>query len=64
MSMAYIREHYGVPAKRGMRVVVDGKSGTITSASGHRLRVRFDSTGQVVPVHPTWNVHYPPEADR
>lgn len=48
--MAYIREQYGVPAKRGGRVrlgpgfgrLMGGWTGTITSADGPYLKVRFD----------------------
>ena len=57
MTMQYIRDTYGVPAKRGMRVrckAWDGWcSGTITSASNHvvvrpdpwpNARLRFHPT--------------------
>lgn len=57
MGMAYVRSQYGVPAKRGMRVTVDGRSGTITSAD-HALRVRFDGERHPVSAHPTWRVEY------
>lgn len=61
MSMKYIREAYGVPAKRGRLVRVYKKDqygawqclteGRITSACCH-IRVN----GR--PYHPTWNVVY------
>lgn len=56
VSMAYIRRFYGVPAKRGMRVVWDTRTGsrygTITSASCY-VRVRFDDQpAHPVPLHP------------
>lgn len=46
--MAYIRRAYGVPAKRGGRVILNPDHvglgvGRIVSASGQYLRVRFDS---------------------
>lgn len=61
MSMKYIRDTYGVPAKRGRFVRVyyqrsDGEwllaaHGRITSAS-HHIHIKG------VPFHPTWNVVY------
>ena len=46
MSMAYIRDRYWVPAKRGMRVEYHGdfkerQEGVITGSREVRLRVRF-----------------------
>lgn len=58
MTAAYIRAYYGVPAKRGGRVVVDGVPGEIVGFDSQYLRVRFDGTRHVVPVHPTWQVTY------
>jgi hypothetical protein len=73
MSMAYIREYYGVPAKRGARILYDGdslakfimgfmyhpKPGTVVAAKGNYIRVRFDSNPkEIVTLHPTWNVRY------
>jgi len=60
MSMAYIRKTYGVPAKRGMRVVTYRlckgdwklhKAGIITSASHY---VFIDGK----PHHPTYGLVY------
>lgn len=57
MTMQYVRDYYGVPAKRGGRVRFEGRSeGTILSAT-HRLHVRFDD-GTVGWLHPTWEVEY------
>lgn len=63
MSMAYIRKTYGVPAKRGGRVVaVDGLGrkthGTITGAQGPYLRIRLDGWGYSQNFHPTDNIEY------
>lgn len=58
MSAEYVRRYYRVPAKRGGRVVVDGKSGVITSFRGASLTVRFDGDKRPVPCHPTWRVEY------
>lgn len=58
MSMEYIRTHYGVPAKKGMRVVVYDKPGVITGASGLYLRVKLDGAKHSDIYHPTDRVGY------
>jgi len=69
MSLDYIRRTYKVPAKRGMRVKIDGKSGVIVGGSAN-LKVRFDepmksANGRKFRIgycHPLWKVEYlPPE---
>lgn len=58
-SMKRIRQYYRVPARRGMRVAVDGKPGRITSARGPYIMVRFDDCPSFSkPCHPTWNFDY------
>lgn len=68
MSMSYIRKHYGVPAKRGMRVRYTGDIGpahvgTIVGSRGAYLRVCFPTfmCGGVYSFHPTWELEYLPE---
>lgn len=56
--MKYIRDYYGVPAKRGGRVEVDGKPGRICGARGASLSVRFDGDKRSDKAHPTWRVTY------
>lgn len=62
MSMSYIRQAYGVPAKRGGRVTYTGNDepqlGTIKSASNYYLKVLID--GEEIPhtYHPTWAIFY------
>lgn len=61
MSMDSIRRRYGVPAKRGMAVIVDGQPATITGSSrtAEHLMVRFDDDPRRThPIHPTWRVEY------
>ena len=58
MSMAYIREFYKVPAKRGGRVLVNGWAGTIVGAAGQYLKVRLDGSRVARRYHPTWRVKY------
>lgn len=57
----YVRETYGVPAKRGMRVTMNGKPGVITGASGQYVLVRFDGQKNSSRCHPTWEMNYEPE---
>lgn len=63
MSMDYIRSYYQVPAKKGMRVVVDGKPGVVTGACGASLRIRLDGEKHSAPWHPTWRIDYGPQED-
>lgn len=62
MSMDYIRRSYGVPAKRGGRVVYSGgaseRQGTIVSARGGYLRIRLDGDKHAHNFHPTWKLRY------
>jgi len=59
MSMKYIRDQYGVPAKRGARISFEGRKGTIVAASNY-IHVRFDDQQFKRPLrlHPTWHVEY------
>lgn len=69
MSMDSIRRFYGVPAKRGGRVVYTGGTvpahGTIVGSRGDLLRVRLDGTGRTLLFHPAWALEYldGPKAD-
>jgi hypothetical protein len=58
VSMAWIRQYYGVPAKRGGRILFEGQPGVITSARGAGLRVRMDGEKRSIPIHPVWEVVY------
>lgn len=64
MSMKYIRDTYGVPAKRGMRVVLvedDGRrrtGGTITGAKNAYLCVRLDGERRTRLYHPNHDIEY------
>lgn len=60
-SCAYVRNHYGVPARVGMRVrLADGKEGVIcrSATDQHYIHVRFDGARHTVPCHPTDGVTY------
>lgn len=58
--MEYIRNYYGVPLRRGLRVRVNGKLGVITGASSAQahVNVRFDGQKHSIPCHPTWRFEY------
>lgn len=58
MSMKYIREHYNVPAKRGMEVIAQGRKGTIVGSSNTYLRIRIEGEEMVGLYHPTWKMEY------
>ena len=53
MSLEYIREYYGVPAKRGEPVAYRGTPGVVTGASGPHVNVRLDGQKHSLPYHPT-----------
>jgi len=58
MTAGYVRGYYGVPAKRGMRVTVEGRPGVIVSFPGQYIGVRFDGEKFTSKCHPTWEVQY------
>lgn len=58
-DMEYIREQYNVPAKQGMKVVAQGRNGTIVGARGGYLRIKIVGERNVLSFHPTWEMEYP-----
>ena len=67
MSMKYIRSFYGVPAKRGARVLFKDTrgmthEGVIVGSRESYLRVRMPTLGarDIVSLHPTSEVRYLP----
>lgn len=58
MSLKYIRESYGVPAKRGTKVNANGEIGVITGARGAHLRERIEGINRIRFYHPTWEMQY------
>ncbi|WP_454667882.1 hypothetical protein [Acinetobacter calcoaceticus] len=60
-TMEAIRKMYGVPAKRGMRVVASGKPGVITGTRKDgtmHLTIRLDGESKPKNFHPTWEMEY------
>ena len=68
MSLIYIRNHYGVPAKRGVAIEFTGSSapvrGVIVGTSGAYLRVRLDGERRARTFHPTWEMKYLHKGDQ
>lgn len=62
-EFSYVREMYGVPARKDMRVVMDGHEGRIVAGDGARLLILREGDDQPVSVHPCWRMHYIIEAD-
>jgi len=58
VSLAYIRDYYGVPARRGGRVRFDGRDGTIVGAQAQYLRVRLDGDRRPITAHAKWRMEY------
>lgn len=60
MSMQWIRDHYPVPAKRGMRVEIDGKPGRILSTNAGHLVLHLDGNRKShrTYAHPCWRMKY------
>lgn len=57
MSMKYVRNMYGVPAKRGKLVGYKGRKGVITSSRGGRLCALIDGYKYPMAFHP-WDLDY------
>lgn len=60
MSAEYVRSQYRVDYKRGDRVTVDGRVGTVVSFPGQYLGIRFDGERHTSRCHPTWRVEHMP----
>jgi hypothetical protein len=58
VSADYVREYYKVPAKRGGRVLYEGRPGTIVGFSRQYLRIRLDGETRIGSYHPTWHIDY------
>jgi hypothetical protein len=59
----YINRTYGLSLKRGSRIEYTGnprspaKLGSVTSADGHYINIRFDGEPKATgPFHPTWEL--------
>ena len=50
--LEYVRNYYGVPAKKGKVVSYNGKLGVITGASGPHVKVKLEGAKHALPYHP------------
>ena len=58
MSITYIRKHYKIPAKRGMRVRVCDLLGTIIGSKFSYLKIHLDGEHATQLYHPTDKIEY------
>lgn len=60
MNCEYVRQHYGVPACIGRRVIANGKHGIIVADRGHYIGVVLDDDPKrrIGNHHPTWEMQY------
>ena len=58
MRQPTVCETYGVPAKRGMIVTVDGEPGKIARLDAQYIHVMSPGRKHSVACHPTWKVTY------
>lgn len=58
MSFDYIKQYYGIDAKRGQRVIAYGKPGVITGAEGQYLCIRLDGEKHSNNYHPEDGIKY------
>jgi len=56
--MDYIRKHYNVPAKVGMRVITEKGVGYIVGSCNARLRIRLNGEKKSRVFHPTYKIGY------
>lgn len=58
----YVRKRYNVPAEKGRAVrLYNGDVGIIEGADNGLLLVKMPLDGQIVRVHPTWEIDYDAE---
>lgn len=62
MGLKYIRDYYGVPAKRGVIIEYTGgespSRGVIVGARAAYLRIRMDGEKLAKNYHPDWKIRY------
>lgn len=60
MACEYVRQHYGVPAEIGRRVICYGKPGVIAEDRGNYIGVLLDcdKPGTIGNYHPTDGIEY------
>ena len=65
MSIKYIRENYGVPAKIGTKIKFTPhndeskmREGVIVGSKDSYLKVKFGKEKEITILHPTWALEY------
>lgn len=58
-TLAWIRQHYNVPAFRGVEVIYHGKSAVIVGGKGPWVRLRVEGQRRLIVNHPTYETTYP-----
>lgn len=58
MTAGRVRAYYNVPAKKGGRVLFEGRPGVIVGFRDQYLRVRLDGETGVGTYHPLWHIDY------
>lgn len=48
----YIRDYYGVPARKGAQVIYRGRKGKVTGASNQYVMIKLDGEKFSKPYHP------------
>lgn len=62
-GLAYISQHYGVPAFVGARFKYEGRPGTVIGSSGPHVFGRLDDEKRAASFHPTWHMDWSTDAD-
>jgi hypothetical protein len=61
-SFDYFIKYYGVPAKKGCRIIYTGgeepKNGVIIGVKGPYLKIKLDGETYAGVYHPTWELQY------
>ena len=54
----YIRNYYNVPAKKGKKILFDGKLGTIVGVKNQYLKILLEDEKRPGCYHPTYKMEY------
>jgi hypothetical protein len=58
--LQYVRDYYGVPAYKGVKVEAYGKPGVIAGGEGPHVLIKLDGEKHARPYHPTDGITYKP----
>jgi len=58
-SLDFVKKHYNMPfLQRGMKIIVNGKAGKVTSGDDKYIRVRYDNATSSRRCHAQWEAVY------